>query len=628
MDYRYESTSYETGHYGGLTFTPIIIQGKLYYEARSTAQTIQGYNAVDLYTGETLSFDNNTMPAFGSIYNYESPNQHGGFSYLWRTSGVTLPSGYTSRSGTTTWEMLDGFTGNTITKIANVTSGGTAVYGKDGSILRYNLVTTGGVQYLQVWNSSAMPTMLLGTGGTDLWQWRPERLTVHNGDTAFSLNVTIPKSVQGSIRAIREDEYIIGGTSGVNKEGQPLVLGNMWKLSLKPGQEGQLIWNYTFTPPFDIAPSEAYLSMYRGGVFGPTLAPEDGVFYYVNSLTKEIWGFDLETGNKLWGPTTPESDWQYYGIYNYVYQSKLLTFGYSGVLTAYDIKTGKVLWNYTAESSGYESPYGNYPIEAFVVADGKIYTVTGEHSPSQPLFRGQNLRCIDAETGKEIFKTLFYGAGSGGGHLTTTNMVIADDLIVGLNYFDNQIYSFGKGPSATIVTASPKVSVHGNSVLIEGTVTDVSPGTKQLEQDLRFPNGVPAMSDANMSAWMEYVYMKQPKPTDAKGVEVVLSVLDPNNNYYEVGRTTSDASGMFKKSFIPEVPGEYTIIATFAGSKSYWQSSAESSFVVDEAPPTASPYPVSALPPTETYFAISTAAIIITIAIVGALIVLLLRKKP
>ena len=186
MDYRTESTGYETGHYGGMTFTPIIIQGKLYYEARATAQTIQGFYAVNLYTGETLSFDNNTMPAFGSIYNYESPNQHGGFSYLWRTSGVTLPSGYTSRSGTQTWEMLDGYTGNSITKIANVSAGGTAVYGKDGSILRYSFVTTGGVQYLQVWNSSAMPSMLLGTGGTDLWQWRPERLAVHNGDTAFS----------------------------------------------------------------------------------------------------------------------------------------------------------------------------------------------------------------------------------------------------------------------------------------------------------------------------------------------------------------------------------------------------------------------------------------------------------
>ena len=72
--------------------------------------------------------------------------------------------------------------------------------------------------------------------------------------------------------------------------------------------------------------------MYRGAVFGPFVAPEDGVFYYTNSLTKELWGFDLETGNKLWGPTNPEPDFQYYGIYNYVYQGKILTFGYSGVV--------------------------------------------------------------------------------------------------------------------------------------------------------------------------------------------------------------------------------------------------------------------------------------------------------
>jgi outer membrane protein assembly factor BamB len=628
MDYRYGDTGYMTGHYAGLSFTPIIIQGKLYYEARNTAQTILGYYAVNLYTGETLFYDNNTMPAFASIYNYESPNQHGGFSYMWRTSGVTLPSGYTSRSGTQTWEMLDGYIGNSITKIANVSAGGTAVYGKDGSILRYNLVTSGGVQYLQVWNSSAIPTMLLGTGGTDLWQWRPERLPVHNGDTGFSLNVSMPKAVQGSIRAVSEGEYIIGGTSGVNKEGESLVLGNMWKISLTPGQEGQLIWNYTFTPPFDVAPAESYSSMYRGAVFGPTLAPEDGVFYFVDSLTKELWGYDLETGNKLWGPTPPEQDLQYYGIYNYVYESKLLTFGYSGIMNAYDIKTGELLWNYTAEGVGYESPYGNYPIYPFAVADGKIYTVTGEHSPTQPLFRGQNLRCVDAETGKEIFKTLFYGAGVGGGHLTSTTCVIADGYILGLNFFDAQIYAFGKGPSTTVVTASPKVSTHGNKVLIEGRVTDVSPGTQQLEQDLRFPNGVPAMSDEDQSAWMEYVYMQQSKPANSKGVEVILSVLDPNNNYYEVGRTTSDATGMFSYAFTPEVPGNYTITAAFAGSKSYYQSNAETAIYVDEAPAaTLAPTPAPASM-TDTYvLGIGTAAIV-AIVIIGIIIILMLRKRP
>ena len=35
---------------------------------------------------------------------------------------------------------------------------------------------------------------------------------------------------------------------------------------------------------------------------------------------------------------------------------------------------------------------------------------------------------------------------------------------------------------------------------------DVSPGTKSAEQMLRFPNGVPAVADEDMTDWMEYVY--------------------------------------------------------------------------------------------------------------------------
>ena len=67
-------------------------------------------------------------------------------------------------------------------------------------------------------------------------------------------------------------------------------------------------------------------------------------------------------------------------------------------------------------------------------------------------------------------------------------------------------------------------------------------GTKQKEQAARFPNGVPAVSDASMSDWMEYVYMQKPKPTNTTGVEVVFETQDPNGNNYEIGRTTSDAA--------------------------------------------------------------------------------------
>ena len=42
----------------------------------------------------------------------------------------------------------------------------------------------------------------------------------------------------------------------------------------------------------------------------------------------------------------------------------------------------------------------------------------------------------------------------------------------------------------------------GQSVVIRGTVMDISAGTKQNEQASDFPNGVPVCSDASMSQWM------------------------------------------------------------------------------------------------------------------------------
>jgi hypothetical protein len=160
-------------------------------------------------------------------------------------------------------------------------------------------------------------------------------------------------------------------------------------------------------------------------------------------------------------------------------------------------------------------------------------------------------------------------------------------------------------------------------VVIKGTVTDISAGTTQNEQAARFPNGVPVISDADMTDWMGYIYQQKPLPTDVTGVEVVISVLDPNNNYYEVARTTSDASGYFGCTFEPLVPGFYKVIATFEGSEGYWGSSAETFLNVKEAPaatPVPTPVPQA---PVETYFTVSTIAIIVAIAIVA---ILLLRK--
>ena len=632
MDYRYEAISFEGYHYQGMTFDPpIIIYGKLIYNYRANAQQQQGYLSVDLYTGETINYENATTPSFGQIYNYQSPNQHGGFGYLWRTSGVTLPPGNTNAPGTQTWEMVDAYTGNSVTIIANVSSSGTAVYAKDGSILRYR-INDG---RLTVWNSSATPTLLRGLFGTDYWQWRPaatgasrqsvrttniSNMFVHDGSQGFSLNVSVP-DLDGSIRAVREGEFVIGGTSGQNDD-DAVVAGTLWALSLVEGREGTLLWDITFTPPRAFA-TAAQAPRGRYPVSGPTVVPEYGVFLFEEASTLQRWAYDLETGLLLWGPTDPEPELNYYGMTDYVYEGKLLTCGYGGVLIAYNITTGEELWRYEASGVGFESPYGNYPIGIGLIADGKIYLGSGEHSPTQPIWRGPNMRCIDAETGEELWKIMFNGVAMPSGN-AGNNYAIADGYLVGLNSYDNQIYCFGKGPSMTSVTADPAIITESDSVLIRGMVTDESPGTKQLEQASRFPNGVPAVADEYQEDWMEYVYMQAECPEFVEGVEVKLEALDPNNNFYDIGTVTSDASGLYGFMWEPPVPGKYTIMATFEGSDSYYRSFAETDFGVDEAPePIATPVPTPA-PMTDTYVVGTGIAIIAAIAVVA---LMLLRKK-
>ena len=126
----------------------------------------------------------------------------------------------------------------------------------------------------------------------------------------------------------------------------------------------------------------------------------------------------------------------------------------------------------------------------------------------------------------------------------------------------------------------------------------------------------------------ESCYMQQPRPTNATGVDIILSVIDPNNNAYQVGTATSDANGNYHMTFAPEVPGEYTLIATFPGSTSYYSSSAETAFVVEDAPTPSPNAETVQPPPTEMYITGATAAIITAIAIVGALILLTVKKRP
>ncbi|MBT0159995.1 hypothetical protein G4O51_08415 [Candidatus Bathyarchaeota archaeon A05DMB-2] len=199
-----------------------------------------------------------------------------------------------------------------------------------------------------------------------------------------------------------------------------------------------------------------------------------------------------------------------------------------------------------------------------------------------------------------------------------TPVSIADGYLAASNTYDGYMYVFGKGPSATTVTAPDTGIQLGQSIMIKGTVTDQSPAQK----------GTACVSDESMAAWMEYLHMQKSMPINVTGVVVKIDVIDANNNFRNIGTVTTDLSGHFGLAWTPDIPGQYTVIATFAGSNSYGSSYSMTYFNVDEPPqPTAAPTPTP-VPMSEMYFLPAVTGIVIALAVVGALLVLMLRKRP
>jgi len=380
------------------------------------------------------------------------------------------------------------------------------------------------------------------------------------------------------------------------------------------------------------------------------------VFFVEAKETMQWWGYDMDSGDNLWGPVGEFRAFQYYGTVSnppapgYVYNGAFYVAGYGGILNCFESRTGALKWSYgnggagNSTNSGLDTPWGNYPLFIGAIADGKIYCFSSEHSPNAPLYKNELVRCIDAATGAEIWTMMGWpGLGSFG----QTGTPIADGNLIYLNIYDMQIYCVGKGPSATTVSVGPKVATKGSSVVIEGTVNDVSVGAKAKIEEGAF-NSVPAMSDTDQGAWMEHIFMQKPTPADATGVPVTIFATGPSGTTDQIGEVTSDINGMYYLKWTPPTEGTYVINAVFQGSKSYWGSSATTVVAVDPASApvvTSTPTPTETLSPTATpttpaptttapqpgtdyttAIYVAVAAIIIVVIIAAAAVMLRRRK--
>jgi hypothetical protein len=433
--------------------------------------------------------------------------------------------------------------------------------------------------------------------------------TTTNFTARIQSNVTWPWSSLGTAQDFNVN--IAAMTTDIT----PAAVGAYYGTEIRAANilTGQELWNITTDK-----------TMYSSSC---TVADHGKVAVLMMSGSYMAW--DLATGKLAWTSEQMDYPWDASGFGAYSVQSAygmIYRQGYSGVY-AFDWNDGKIVWKYEAQTPyEYETPYtgkngtGVYSFDAFsscgIIADGKLYVVSCEHTPSEPVTRGWGLHCINATTGQKVWQM----AGAWAFSITLQDPIsvipgpIADGYLfstssTGYNYI------FGKGQSKTTVSVPQIAITSGTSAVISGTVLDMSPAQE----------GTACVSAESMSAWMEYLHMQSDIPDNVIGVPVSIDAVDPNGNVVHIGDTTSDMSGTFSYAWTPTISGNYKISATFMGDESYGSSWAETHAVVTQASVTTAPTETTiTMPPFELYTIGSAVAVIFAIAVA----VLLLKKKP
>jgi len=662
----------ESGHYWSTSqywpkYAPVIINGIMYSTWYSeTTSYSNGIKATDLYTGQTLWTINTTNPLrCGMVTEWKTINAYGGIGpYIWTTG--TLPpedtGGVQVANRGTQFNMYSALTGKYVLSVVNGTNPRFTVDEKGNMIgyyinstvgtmptydtvpmrgdhlIKENVEITAGNPVLCCFNMSQAIDLIEGSRSNE-WGWAPPL----NNVIDFAHGVMWAKPVYNNIggtpispalaiNGITDDAVVMTGGFTFN-QGYGGTTNGWLVVGAQDATTGDQLWckNLTYADTQVLEP------------FTRTqMIVDDGLWQLSSMYNWKVLALNARTGSTEWttalecdNGAEPNIFCTIGGISARNGPGITVYYGFGGDIWGIDNTDGKLLY-YTNTTKlmgdpGIETPYGIWPLWTFsctAQTNDVIYLAVG-HEYNPPLFHGAQMLCLNITDGSLIWKTL-------GTYVESTS--IAYNILLSRNCYDNMIYAFGKGPSALTVTA-PSVGVTTETpVTIAGTIMDVSPGThyltdpeltmtKQNEVALRFSNGLPCVSDESQSAWMEYVYQQQPKPSDVTGVPITLDVIDSNGNYYNIGTATSDASGTFAFTWTPIVPGDFTVLATYEGSNSYYGSSAEAHFYASEAPqPTPEPTPAPASM-ADIYILPGIIGIIIAIVVVGLILMLMLRKR-
>jgi hypothetical protein len=655
----YGSLNIGSGQQGGVLVkgfdNPIIIAGNLYFNGpvdASSGTAVSKFYCMNIQTGKILWSAPGSITC-GQLLNWRSQQTKAVYPYLWYISGSAYRI-YDAYTGALLcqWTSAGGgpiYTGQVVLEKPNPTPVGQTISGSSGggALLVYFYGRNSGQPngWLACWNSTLAlgwyqmvnQVDVYGTGynytGQNPQTWSlPSSTTALNWTKGIQWNVTIPL------------------TSVPSGEGESTLTN--WSMYMTDGEYAILLTGLS-TPRWTGESFRTFASVRVNNVpsivAGQEVVPQQGTFAWIKNITQvpydqtycgshnSITQFYLVNGGYLieqdnptlsvsaFSESTGDLLWSNSNVYQNDFAMEQFECGtaaygmlylpsFDGYLHALNITTGEQVWCSPSRSGGLEIPEPYYPFQVICrIADGVVYATTAKRYEVQPLYRGHLLLAYDAYTGQKL-----WNISGEMGYWYNPGIVIVDGYLITSNNYDGVTYAFNRGPTATTVTAPMTPVTVGTNVIIQGTVTDQTPTPEAM--------GTPAISDQWMTPWMEYLYMDQPMPTSATGVNVTIDAVDPNNNFVHIGDATSDITGAYHYTWTPPaIPGTYTIIATFNADNSYYGSYAETAAVVVEAPPATQP-PVAQPVPDYTLTIIAAAiAVIIVVIIVG---ILLLRKKP
>jgi hypothetical protein len=629
------------------TWQPIIMNGVLYTNYQTATSGVTGFKAIDLYTGKTLwvdstttSYQNDTVTNLrcGQTLYFYRGEQFGTVSYLWTQTGTAygLMEGFPSDA--LMYSMYDANTGDKILNIVDAYPFSSWTGARQGASYLTEDANGDLIGYYTN-NTHALPnnpmTPVVAVGSLNMWNstlcidnymaslttpdmvarfWNvPEGANIPF-DLGIQWSTPLPTNISGVPINPAMDLYQIASSNVVICSSNP----GQFSQGYPPGVvdagynalTGQLLWMANRT-----AETREYLFTGNSG---------DGIYTSFTRATKTWTAYSVTTGEEVWtSPTMPGNAWSSYGMNCEFAYGNMYTWDFGGYVNCLNATTGKLIWTWNTGSNGLDTPYGAWGFSGVTVtvADGKIYLPAGKIS-TPPLYEGDQMYCLNATTGKQIWSILSWDCYNppaiAGGYMTVCNA------------YDNQIYCYGMGPSKTTISV-PQVGITTDTpVTITGSVTDISAGASQQVTTANFPNGLPCVSDASMTSFMEAVYMQQPMPTNVTGVPVTLYVLDSNHNYRAIGTTTTNAQGEYGLTWTPDITGNYTVNAVFGGTGAYYGSSASTYFYADNPAATQAPSatPVNGLATQNALMYIGVIIIIVIIVIGAVLAMLVTRKHP